>query len=57
MTKMLGPELENSFKELSERFLDWLNRNGTNISHKIGLVDLRIRGSGRGVIAKTRYRR
>ncbi|KAF2484775.1 hypothetical protein BDY17DRAFT_237332, partial [Neohortaea acidophila] len=40
------------FAQLSLRFLSWLTENGTSVSPKIELADLRHRNAGRGVIAK-----
>lgn len=41
-----------AFENLSLRFIDWLKQNGTIISPKIELTDLRHRNAGRGVVAK-----
>jgi N-lysine methyltransferase SETD6 len=45
-------DTEDSFGDKSEAFIRWLQQNGTIISPKIDLVDLRSQGAGRGVVAK-----
>ena len=40
------------FEKLSRQFLRWLDQNGTNISAKVELADLRSQQAGRGVLAK-----
>ena len=40
------------FEKLSRQFLRWLDQNGTNISAKVELADLRSQRAGRGVLAK-----
>lgn len=42
---------DDSFRNASSRFIDWLSDNGTTISSKVQLADLRHRSAGRGVIA------
>jgi SET domain-containing protein 6 len=42
---------ENDFEKKSRSFVDWLKQNGTTISDKIQLADLRHRSAGRGVVA------
>ena len=49
---MDGHVKDESFNALTSRFLDWLERSGTNVSSKIELADLRLRNAGRGVVAK-----
>ncbi|GAB7362107.1 hypothetical protein MBLNU230_g2136t1 [Neophaeotheca triangularis] len=44
-------DLDDSFRSASNHFLAWLKRNGTTISEKIQLADLRGRKAGRGVVA------
>lgn len=40
---------EDTFNEKTEDFLEWLKANGTTVSDKIELVDLREQGAGRAV--------
>lgn len=42
-------DTDDSFKAASAQFLGWLNQNGTTVSDKIELADLRNRNAGRGV--------
>ena len=43
---------DEGFERASTSFLDWLQQNGTTISNKIELVDLRHQQAGRGVVAQ-----
>jgi len=40
---------EDTLNEKTEDFLEWLKSNGTTMSDKIELVDLREKGAGRAV--------
>ncbi|KAK5107269.1 hypothetical protein LTR62_001585 [Meristemomyces frigidus] len=39
------------FEQASASFILWLEQQGTTVTNKIELVDLRLRGAGRGVVA------
>ncbi|KAK5121981.1 hypothetical protein LTR85_004553 [Meristemomyces frigidus] len=43
---------DDDFSAKSDSFVQWLHRNGTTISPKIELADLRSRNAGRGVLAR-----
>lgn len=49
---MTEQPIDDSFNNASARFLTWLRINGTSISHKLELADLRSRSAGRGAIAR-----
>lgn len=40
---------DGSYTDATLAFVNWLQANGTTVSEKIDLVDLRNQGAGRGV--------
>lgn len=48
---------DGSYTDATLAFSNWLQANGTTVSEKIDLVDLRAQGAGRGVGMFRRDRR